>query len=253
MVFTPQSRNLRSIVRIALVGEYSSQVIAHQAIPKALALAATVLNCECETTWVATDQIESDPLSQLSIFQGIWCVPATPYRSMNGALNAIRFARNARRPFLGTCGGFQHVVIEYARHVLGMTEADHAESNPAAHLALITPLACPMVEKEGTVHLLPNSLALSLCGNANLVETYHCRYGINRKWEHFLFGHGLRIAGTDQDGEVRVIEIPDHPFFMATLFQPERSALRSESHPLIQGFVRAACGEAGGSSSCETG
>ncbi len=162
---------------------------------------------------------------------------------MNGALNAIRFARNGHRPFLGTCGGFQHVVIEYARHVLGMAKADHAESNPAAHLALITPLACPLVEKEGTVHLLPNSLAFSICGNENLVETYHCRFGVNRKWEHFLFGHGLQIAGRDQDEEVRVIEIPDHPFFMATLFQPERSALRSESHPLIQGFVRAACGE----------
>ena len=235
-----QLGNWRSIARIALVGEYSSQVIAHQAIPTALALAAASLNCEWEASWVPTDQIESDPLDRLSAFQGIWCVPATPYRSMDGALNAIRFARELPCPFLGTCGGFQHVVIEYARHVLGMSEADHAESSPGAHLALITPLACPLVEKEGTVRLLPDSLALSLCGKENLVETYHCNFGINRKWESFLFGHGLRIAGTDQDGDVRVIELLDHPFFMATLFQPERSALKGLVHPLIRAFIRAA-------------
>ena len=132
---------MKTTTRIALVGDYRPEALAHQAIPKALALAGASLNCECEGSWVATDQIESDPLDRLSIFQGIWCVPATPYRSMSGALNAIRIARELPRPFLGTCGGFQHVVIEYARHVLGMTEADHAESNPAAHLAIISPLA----------------------------------------------------------------------------------------------------------------
>lgn len=227
--------------RIALIGDYNPEVIAHQAIPKSIALAATSLNCDCEASWVATDQIESDPFYRLSNFQGIWCVPATPYRNMNGALNAIRFAREAPRPFLGTCGGFQHVVLEYARHVLGMTEADHAEVNPAAHLALISPLGCPLLEKEGTVHFLQGSLALSISGTENRAETYHCSFGINRKWESFLFGHGLSIAGEDQDGEVRVIEIPNHPFFIATLFQPERSALKGESHPLIQGFVQAAC------------
>lgn len=232
---------MKTPTRIALIGDYRPEVIAHQAIPQALALAAASLKCDCEASWVATDQIESDPLDRLSVFQGIWCVPGTPYRSMNGALNAIRFAREAPRPFLGTCGGFQHLIIEYARHVLGMTEADHAETSPGAHLALITPLACPMVEKEGTVHLTPGSLAVSLCGTENRVETYHCSFGISRKWENFLFGQGLKISGTDQEGEVRVIEIPHHPFLLATLFQPERSALKGLAHPLIQGFVRAAC------------
>src|SRR5204862_344720 len=79
---------------------------------------------------------------RLSPFDAIWCVPNSPYASMEGALCAIRFARESGRPFLGTCGGFQHTIIEYARNVLGFHEADHAESNPAAALPLISRLAC---------------------------------------------------------------------------------------------------------------
>ncbi len=82
-------------------------------------------------------------------------MPASPYASADGAFAAIRFARENARPFLGTCGGFQHAVIEYARNVIGITDADHAETNPGADMPLIAPLACSLVEVSQTLTLAP--------------------------------------------------------------------------------------------------
>lgn len=110
-------------IRIALIGDYDPQVTAHQAIPVALEMAAEHSGLNVQWQWLATDDIHAE--TPLHRFDGVWCVPASPYRSMDGALLAIRFAREQRRPFLGTCGGFQHAVLEYARNVLGWSDAEH--------------------------------------------------------------------------------------------------------------------------------
>jgi CTP synthase (UTP-ammonia lyase) len=121
---------MRKKVMVGLVGDYNQSVPAHQAIPLALTRAADAKQVEVEFEWVPTGDINS--VSRISAFDGIWCVPASPYHSMEGALLAIRHAREAAIPFLGTCGGFQHAVIEYARNVLGWADAQHAETAPGA-------------------------------------------------------------------------------------------------------------------------
>src|SRR5881398_1719435 len=148
---------MKASVRIALIGEYNPEVRAHVAIPKALKLAAEALARAVEPVWVATPLLDRNAEKELSAFDSIWCVPNSPYASMEGALRAIRFARESGRPFLGTCGGFQHAVIEYARNVLGFHEADHAESNPAAALPLISRLDCSLARGKGAIRLMPNS------------------------------------------------------------------------------------------------
>jgi CTP synthase (UTP-ammonia lyase) len=107
---------MRKTVTLGLIGDYSQTVSAHQAIPLALQRAADVLRIEVDFEWVPTDEVTS--IARISRFDGLWCVPASPYRSMAGALLAIRHARENAVPFLGTCGGFQHAVVEYARNVL---------------------------------------------------------------------------------------------------------------------------------------
>ena len=97
-------------IRIALIGDYDPHVTAHQAIPVALGMAAEHANTDVQFQWLATDRISDD--ASLTGFDGFWCVPASPYRDRDGALRAIRFAREQQRPFLGTCGGFQHAVLE---------------------------------------------------------------------------------------------------------------------------------------------
>ncbi|PYP41507.1 MAG: hypothetical protein DMD43_06415 [Gemmatimonadetes bacterium] len=228
-------------VRIALVGDYDPAVTAHQAIPLALAKAGAELGFEVAGEWVGTDSLAAGIHGTAAArCQGIWCVPASPYRSEAGALLAIRHARERRRPFLGTCGGFQHALLEYARHVLGLGGAAHAESEPCAAAPLIVPLACDLVEASAEVLFVPGSRLARAYGADRGVETYHCRYGLDPGHAHLLEEGPLRIVARDRAGEVRAVELDGHPFFVATLFQPERAALTGRAHPLINAFAEAA-------------
>ncbi len=228
--------------RIGLVGDYDATVPAHEAIPRALALAEEALKAPLAFRWLPTDTIGSDAV--LAPFDALWCVPASPYRSMDGALRAIRFARERLRPFLGTCGGFQHAVVEYARGVLGWADADHAESVPDAVRPVIAPLGCALVEVTDRVRLRAGSRIAAAYGAAEAVEGYRCRYGLNPAFREALVSGAFRVAAEDADGDIRALELDGHPFFAATLFQPERAALNGRLPPLVAAFARAALAHA---------
>ncbi|MCX7174115.1 MAG: CTP synthase [Proteobacteria bacterium] len=228
---------MRSGVTIGLVGDYNESVPAHQAIPLALRRAAEISGIAVEFEWVPTGEISS--VGRISRFDGLWCVPASPYRSMDGALLAIRHAREAAIPFLGTCGGFQHAVVEYARNVLGWADAEHAETAPDASRAVISPLECALVEATGTVRLFPGSRIAAAYGREETTEGYSCRYGLNPAFQAALVAGPMRAAADDETGEIRAVELDDHPFFVATLFQPERAALKGQAAPLVSAFARA--------------
>jgi len=230
---------MTTTMRIGLVGDFDSQVKAHVAIPQAVALAANALACDAGTYWLATPLLERDSGQLLSTYDALWCVPASPYASMNGALRAIRFAREQGVPFLGTCGGSQHAIIEYARNILGLVEADHAETNPSAAAPLIAPLACSLVEVRDTIYLKAGSRIAAIYGRTEIVESYHCSYGLNPHYHALFEQGGMCITGVDVNGEARVIELAGHPFFVATLFQPERSAFTGVAHPLIMAYLQA--------------
>ncbi|QHF40810.1 CTP synthase [Pseudomonas fluorescens] len=227
-------------IRIALIGDYDPQVTAHQAIPVALEMAAEHSGPNVQWQWLATDDIHVE--TPLHTFDGFWCVPASPYRSMDGALLAIRFAREQRRPFLGTCGGFQHAVLEYARNVLGWSDAEHGETNPDAARALLTPLSCALVEAVDTIDLLEGSLLAKAYENTEIREGYRCRFGVNPQFEGELLKRELHAVGHDSEHELRAVELSGHPFFVATLFQPERAALNGVLPPLVGAFVEACAG-----------
>ena len=229
-----------SILKIALVGDQSSTVKAHAAIPKALELAAASMHAAAEATWFRTDALTTGVESQLKPFKGIWCAPGSPYASMEGALNAIRFAREKKIPFLGTCGGSQHALIEYCRNVLGMRDADHAESNPKTNFALIAPLPCALRETESHIKLVPGSRAAKIYGRTEISEPFNCGFGLNPKHQELFTNTALKITGVADDGSARVVELDGHPFFIATLFQPERSAFNNIAHPLVVAFLKAA-------------
>jgi CTP synthase (UTP-ammonia lyase) len=231
---------MKPIVRIALIGDYSPEVTAHIAIPRALALAAEALECDPAPDWIATPELARGAEQRLAPYDAIWCVPASPYASMDGALNAIRFARETGRPFLGTCGGCQHALIEYARGVLGLADADHAESNPDAELQLITPLACALRETRDRIRLLEGTRVHAIYGRDEIMEGYNCSYGLNPAFRALLEASRMHIAGVDDAGDVRVVELEGHPFFVATLFQPERSALNEVVHPVVAAYLQAA-------------
>lgn len=228
---------MKSAVTVGLIGDFDSSVLAHRAIPVALKNAAEQHGVAARVEWLPTDEItDTDCLRK---FNGLWCVPASPYRNMEGALLAIRHAREGSIPFLGTCGGFQHAIVEYARAVLGWSDADHAESSPEARRAVISPLACSAIETKESVRLLPGTRIARAYGTSHITAEYRCRYGLNNEFRAALTGGPLRVAAEDQFGDVRAIELDGQAFFIATLFQPERAALRWEVVPLAVAFVQA--------------
>ena len=228
---------MRGKLNIGLIGDYDATVTAHRTIPIALQLASEVLAWEIKSEWLPTEKIRT--ASQLGHFDGLWCVPASPYRSMEGALLAIRHAREQAIPFMGTCGGFQHAIIEYARNVVGWADAEHAETAPDARRAVIAPLACALVEATGLVRLRPGSRIATAYGVHEIVEAYRCRYGLNQEFQQLLTAGPLRIGAEDAAGEIRAVELEAHPWFVATLFQPERAALQGILPPLVAAFARA--------------
>ena len=119
--------------RIGIIGDYDASFEPHRATDSALAHAASALSLGIESVWLPTTSLDApDAIQSLASLGGLWVAPGSPYQSMSGALRAIRFARESGLPLLGTCGGFQHIILEYARHVLGFSDATHAEYDPYA-------------------------------------------------------------------------------------------------------------------------
>lgn len=227
-------------LKIGLIGDRDESITAHRAIPVALDLASRTSGATIGHAWLATDTIAT--ADDVAAFDGLWCVPGSPYRSINGALYAIGHARRCGVPFLGTCGGFQHGVIEYARSVLGWLDADHAETAQGENRRLvISMLDCALVEaSEALTPMLGTRLAQAY-GNAVFEESYRCRFGLNPTFVQALAADGLAIAATSADGEARALELRNgHPFYVLALFQPERAALQGRVPPLVGAFAAAA-------------
>ncbi|MFG2556235.1 hypothetical protein ACGFWF_40850 [Streptomyces sp. NPDC048581] len=203
---------------VALVGDRASHVRAHSHVPQLLAAIADSHDLLIDTYWVRTSDVDERSLKE---FDAIWLVPGSPYRSEKGAVEAARIARVHGIPFLGTCGGFQHAMLEFARNECGFPDIGHAENAPWADEHLIIPLACSLMAWEGAVHVQSGSLAERILGTDLIMGRYQCAYGLSSAYHDVLQQHGMRWSGVDEDGEVRIAELPDHPFFLATLFQPE--------------------------------
>lgn len=230
---------VKNTLRIALVGDYNASVTAHQAIPLAIDDAAAVLELIADYDWLASTEINS--AEDLVGYDAIWVVPGSPYQNTDGALTAIRYARENSIPFLGTCGGFQHAIVEYARNVLGWHDAAHAETDTEGRM-VIMPLTCSLVEKTDAIELRANTLIAKAYGQPIVTEGYHCNYGIADAFARELESGDLRVTGWDDNGDIRAVELVTHPFFVATLFQHERGALAGKPVPLVQAMLRAARG-----------
>ena len=222
---------------IAVVGDYGAERPTHQATQQALEHAvAPPLRFE----WLATEAADEMSDSDLASFAGILIAPGSPYQSMNGALKAIRVAREQGVPLLGTCGGFQHVAIEFARDVLGITDADHEESNPDASHLVIVQLPVSLAGAEHEVYFVPSSKVANIYNLFSAAEPFFCSYGLNPEYRARLEGQGLTVSGFGADGQPRVLELPEHPFYVATLYVPQARYRPDDPHPLVTAFVAAA-------------
>jgi CTP synthase (UTP-ammonia lyase) len=233
------------LARIALVGDRSPNVRAHARIPAIIEALRQRNGLILDAYWIPTDG-EADDLSG---FDAIWITPGSPYKNAAGAIAAARTAREQAIPFLGTCGGFQHALLEFAQDVCGLADVGHAEYLPeegglGLQEFLIVPLACSLVGHEDAVFIEPGSLVERILGAERTIERYHCSFGLNPDYLDTLSEHGLRFTGYDKDGQVRIAELPGHPFFLGTLFQPELSGDGTRPHPIVQALATAAVAHA---------
>jgi CTP synthase (UTP-ammonia lyase) len=240
-------------VRIGILGDFNTEFRSHHATTDSLQHAAHKLGTQVESEWIPTTSLSGSGAEKiLESFDGLWASPGSPYKSFDGMLKGIEFARRRDWPFLGTCGGFQYALIEFARNVLGIADADSAENNSASKNVVIYPVACAVPDRKGNspklsgvvpeIRLRPGSYLQTFYGKDKDVvsEEFFCNFEVNPEYEWATMEAGFPVVARGAQGEIRAIESPTHRFFIATLYQPQLSSTEKKPHPLILAFVQAA-------------
>jgi CTP synthase (UTP-ammonia lyase) len=221
--------------KIAIVGDFNSTLRSHILLNQSLNWLQE--KNEFRYEWLETTQVKDEGHRLLDQYRGIWSAPGGPFKSLEGALTAIRYARERNIPHLGTCGGFQHTIIEIARNVLGITNAQHEEYESTSQLLIINRMACSLSGKTMAIKIEEKSQAFKCYKKAQAMEDYFCNFGINPNYRDKLEHTILKISGIDQDNEIRIMEIPKNDFFIATLFVPQTKATKEKPHPIIKSFI----------------
>jgi len=241
----------RTRCRIALVGKYIENRDSYISIAEAFQHAGAANDAAVEIDWVDSSELEQvDAAERLALVDGILVAHGFGARGVEGKLRAIRYARENGVPFYGICYGMQMAVIEFARHVVGLEgahteEVDHDTPHPVIHLL---PEQRGVGDKGGTMRLgvypcrlLPNSLAMRVYGDPVIYERHRHRYEVNNEYRPLLERHGMVFSGVSPDNRlVEMVELPDHPFFLAGQFHPEFKSRPNRPHPVFVGLVRAA-------------
>ncbi|HWL86415.1 MAG TPA: hypothetical protein VNO21_11465, partial [Polyangiaceae bacterium] len=141
---------------------------------------------------------------------------------------------------IGTCGGYQHVVVEFVRNVLGVADAEHAETSPQAERLAVTPLVCSVAGQLLPVLPIAGTRAAAIYRTPRPIEPYYCNYGMNPDYEQRIEAAGLRVSGRDEEGRARILELEGHPFYLVTLYVFQAREDHTEPHPFTRAFLDAA-------------
>jgi CTP synthase len=237
---------------VAIVGKYTSNGDAYKSIAEALIHGGIPNDAEIEFRWIESDSMEGgvDPAEMLKGVDAMVVAPGFGGRGIEGKIEAIRYARESGVPFLGICLGLQMAVIEFARNVCGLAGANSEEmaENPPYPVIHLLPEQKLVSDKGATMrlgsypcNLAINTLAAQLYGSNRIEERHRHRYEVNNDFREKLQQHGMVISGVSPDYRlVEMIEVPTHPFFLATQAHPEFKSRPNRPHPLFTGLVKAA-------------
>ncbi len=241
-------------INIAIVGKYIQLGDAYLSVVEALRHAGMGLGVDVNLTWVSAEDLETKGAQEyLKNVSGIIVPGGFGIRGVDGKITGVEYARKEKIPFLGLCLGMQCSVIEWARNVAKLEEANSAEfetdtPNPVINLL---PEQQDVVDLGGTMRLglypcrlMPGTLAHSLYNEEVIYERHRHRYEFNNAYRNLFLDTGYLVSGASPDGRlVEIIELPEHPFFLATQFHPEFRSRPNNPHPLFLGFVEAALGK----------
>ncbi len=247
-------KNPAKHVRIAVVGKYTSNGDAYKSISEALIHAGIPNDCRVQIEWIESDALENGkPSSEfLDGVDGLIVAPGFGARGVEGKVRAIQYARENGLPFLGICFGLQMAVIEYARNVCGLLDANSEEvaDSPAYPVVHLLPEQKDVADKGATMrlgswpcNLVNGTIAHKLYGSTRITERHRHRYEVNNDFREKLAEAGMVISGVSPDYRlVEMIEVPSHPYFIATQAHPEFKSRPNRPHPLFTGLVKAAVG-----------
>ena len=238
-------------IDIALVGKYVRLNDAYLSVVEALRHAAISIGGDLNLHWINSEDLESGNLENyLKNINGILVPGGFGIRGVDGKIAAIEYAKHHKIPFLGLCLGMQCAVIEWARHTAQLEDANSAEFDPDTTNPVINllPEQQDVVDLGGTMRLglypcrvNPDTLAFKLYQKEVIYERHRHRYEFNNAYRNLFLESGYAVSGTSPDGRlVEMIELPNHPFFIASQFHPEFQSRPSTPHPLFQGFIQAA-------------
>ena len=247
-------RRIQSItgsVEIAIVGKYVALHDAYLSIVEALGHAGIDAEREVKIRWVSAEDVTPDNVDELLAgVHGVLVPGGFGDRGIEGKITAIRWAREKRVPFFGICLGMQMAVIEFARNVMGLAGANSSEIDPSTPHPVIDllPEQKDIEDLGGTMRLglypckiVPGTLAARAYGDELIYERHRHRYEFNNEYREQIEAAGLRVSGTSPDGRlVEMIELPDHPWFLAVQFHPEFTSRPNRPHALFREFVNAA-------------
>lgn len=237
--------------RIAVVGKYTGNGDAYKSIAEALVHGGVPNDCAVEIKWIESDSLENAKVDELlSDVDGLVVAPGFGARGVEGKIEAVRYARESGLPFLGICFGLQMAVIEFARNVCGLAMANSEEINDRAPFPVVhlLPEQKTVKEKGATMrlgsypcNLIVGSKSYQLYGSSRITERHRHRYEVNNDFREKLVEHGMVISGVSPDYRlVEMIELPDHPYFLATQAHPEFKSRPNRPHPLFEGLIKAA-------------
>lgn len=245
-----QMESCKKCVKIAMAGKYVEIPDSYISLNEALRHAAASLNSKVEIKFVSTEDFERDPskLEILDEVDGILVPGGFGVRGSEGKILAIKYAREKKKPFLGICFGFQLAVVEFSRNVLGLNGANSSEIDPKTPHPVIDLLPSQKGVKElgGTmrlgaqpVKLKRGTRAFEIYGQQEVIlERHRHRYEVNPKYVVPLEDGGLIFSGVSPDGRMEILELSDHPFFMATQFHPEFKSRPGKPSPVFREFLR---------------
>jgi CTP synthase len=243
--------NPKREVRIGLVGKYVEYEDSYKSLKEALLHAGIAHQAQVNIEWIESERVAwPDCKEALAAFDGILVPGGFGKRGISGMLNAIRCAREEKIPYFGICLGMQTMVIEFARNVCGLADADSTEFDGGTPNRVIYKLRelKGVDELGGTMRLgaypcrlTEGSFAELAYGQTDISERHRHRYEFNREFEPILTAHGMRLTGQTPDGVyVEICEVPDHPWYLGCQFHPEFKSKPLEPHPLFLAFVGAA-------------
>ncbi|KFF26070.1 glutamine amidotransferase-related protein [Chryseobacterium vrystaatense] len=227
------------IEKIAILGDFNPIHYTLHQLNNTARDVQKVLKREIQFDWISTDIFDSKTVFEKQNYKGLWIAPGSPYKDMDGVINAIRYTRENNIPTFGNCGGFQHMIIEFAQNVCDIQNAGHEEITPSNPYLLIKKLSCSLKGEEETLNLIEKSSFLyQTLKQDTILGKYYCSYGINEIYTDNLKAHGMIFTSISEDNNYRSFEIKDHPFFVGTLFQPALTSTLEEPNPLIIEFIK---------------